>query len=106
MHDTYEQGSLAADKNPVFIAITLITPGTPGFVGVVGFGAGFGPGFGVGFGVGEIGRLLSAGFALTTEFMLEGGVWISTTISPAVFPPAGFGAGPFPIGRCAGACLA
>lgn len=70
MHDTYEHGSLAAVKNPVFIAITLITPGIVGLVG----GNGFGVGFGFGLGVGEMGRLLSAGFTLTMEFIFDGGV--------------------------------
>lgn len=72
MHDTYEHGSLAAVKSPVFIAITLITGGTPGPGGFGGCGFFGGVGFNGGFFVGEIGRLLSAGFTLTTEFIFDG----------------------------------
>lgn len=102
MQETYEHGSLAAVNNPVFIDITLMTGVKPfpgRFVGCGGLGID-------GFGVGEIGRLLSAGFTLTTEFIFDGGVCISTIISPAVFPGPGFG-GDGAIGRCdwTGACL-
>lgn len=72
MHDTYEHGSLAALKSPVFIDITLMTgPGVGSLDG--GGGGGFGLA-GDGFGVGEIGRLLPAGFTLMTEFIFVGGV--------------------------------
>lgn len=91
---------MAAVKNPVFIDMTLIT-------GVAPFPGSFAGGLGGtdGFGVGDIGRLIPAGLAFTMEFIFDGvvgGVCISTTISPFIFPGPDFG-GPFAIGRCAGA---
>lgn len=93
MHDTYEHGSLAALKSPVFIDITLMTGGPAGtfggcFAGGCFAGGGFADGDigrlllgtfsggfdGDGFGVGEIGRLLSAGLTFIMEFKFDGGV--------------------------------